>query len=125
MPLSQDLMGFGMNPFLAGSLGNDASTLAATGTTQATAAAILSHNVEVTGASNNTGAILPSAAKIGTPYYVHDVGGTQSKIYCPVGHTLNGTANGGATFSANGTLIFIQSSRTKWRVTGTATATVA
>lgn len=125
MPQSQDLMGFGMDPFSSGLLGNDPQALAGTGTTQGTAAAILSHLVEVTGASSNTGAILPASAHIGTPFYVASVGGTAAKIYVPSTHTLNGTTNGGATFSAAGLLIFIQTSRGKWWVTGTATATVA
>ena len=79
----------------------------------------------VTAAGGATGAILPDGL-VGTPHYVISVSGTAAKIYCPVGHTLNGTSNGGATFSAaTGMLIFIQSSKGVWFCTGTATATVA
>lgn len=126
MPLSQDLMGVGTPPSVAGMLGNDPVSINGAGTAQSTATAITSHLSLVTGASSNTGAILPSTAKIGTPYYVVSVGGTAAKIYCPSGHTLNATTNGGATFSAaTGFLVFIRVSATAWWVTGTATATVA
>lgn len=126
MPRPGDLMGSGLPPLLAAELGNEISSINGAGTTQATATAILSHMTAVTAASSQTGAILPSGALVGTPYYVISVSGTAAKVYCPSGHTLNGTTNGGATFStATGMLIFIQSSRTVWFCTGTATASVA
>lgn len=125
MPQSQDLMGYSMPYNLAGELGNDSSTLTATGTSQGAAAAIRSHMVEVTAAGGATGVILPSNAKVGTPYYVASVGGTAAVVYCPSGKKLNGVTNGGATFSAAGLLVFIQTSLGNWWVTGTATATVA
>lgn len=103
MSTPEDLMGYGLPPFLAGELGNRPQSINGAGTTQATATAILSegHLVLVTGASSATGCILPSGAKIGTPYYVCSVGGTAAKIYAPVGGTLNGTASStGITFSA-------------------------
>ena len=103
MSTPEDLMGFGMAPFLAGELGNRPQSINGAGTTQATATAILAegHLVLVTGASSATGCILPTSAKIGTPYYVCSVGGTAAKIYAPVGGTLNGVASStGITFSA-------------------------
>lgn len=126
MPRPGDLMGAGMPPLQAAELGNEVLSINGAGTTQATATLITSHMVAVTAASSQTGAILPIGGLIGTPYFVASVSGTAAKIYCPVGHTLNGTSNGGATFStATGLLIFIQTSRTVWFVTGTATASVA
>lgn len=125
MPTSQDLMGFGTPPAAAGLLGNDPSSINGAGTTQATATAIKSTLTSLTGASSQTGAILPSDGKIGTPYYVYDVGSVRGKVYCPVGHTLNGTSNGGCTFSALGVLIFMRISTSAWVVTGTATGSVA
>jgi hypothetical protein len=124
MPTSTDLMGFGAGPLLASLLGNDPQALTATGTTQATAASIRTTNVEVTTASSNTGVILPANAPVGTPFFVHCVSTSNlAVVYCPVGHALQ--AGTKATFSAAGTLIFMQSSVKKWQVTGTATASVA
>src|SRR4051812_23396159 len=125
MPTSQDLMGGGIAPLVASMLGNDPLAISGAGTTQTTATAIRSHLSVVTGTASNTGAILPVDGKIGSPFFVANVGGTAAKIYCPVGHTLNGTSNGGCTFSAVGMLIFIRTSTTAWSVTGTATGTVA
>lgn len=122
------LMGLGMPPALANELGNGVQAVTAAGTAQGTATAIKREPsiVNVTAASSQTGAILPSDAPIGKPYYVNSVGGTAAVIYAPSGQTLNGTSNGGATFSAAvGTLIFIRISVTAWVCTGTATATVA
>jgi hypothetical protein len=117
MPQQTDLMGLGLPNELSASLGNQATALTATGTTQATAATILSHLVEVTATGGNTGVILPAAAKIGTPYFIASVGGTAAKVWPPVGHFLNGTQNAGLTVgAATGTGIFIQTSRTKWWV---------
>ncbi len=125
MPTSNDLMGAGVPPLQASMQGNDPQAINGAGTSQATATPILSHLVTLTGGSSATGAILPAQGKIGTPYYVYDIGSTRGKVYCPVGQTLNGTSNGGCTFSAVGVIIFIQISKGVWVCTGTATGSVA
>ena len=115
MPTSQDLMGASVPPLQAGMQGNDPSTVTTTGTSQATAAAILSHAVTLTTASSQTGAILPSTAKIGTPYYVSCPTATTGVVYAPVGHTLNGSAStSGLSIAQNKTAIFIQISYKVW-----------
>jgi len=125
MPTKEDLMGFGMSPFAADDLGNTPQSLAGAGTTQATAAAIRSSLVLVTSSGGADRAILPSDAKIGSPYFVASLGATASIIYCPVGHTLNGVTNGAATFQATpGMAIFMRTSATAWVVTPTTSATV-
>jgi hypothetical protein len=93
-----------MPPFLAGELGNTVQAVTGAGTAQTTATAIQAEGklVLVTGASSQTGAILPANAKIGTPYYIFSVGGTAAKIWP---NSATGTINGGAggagvTFSA-------------------------
>jgi len=125
MPTKEDLMGFGMSPFAASDLGNTPVSIAGAGTTQATATPIRSSLVLVTAATNQTGAILPSDAKIGTPYFVVSVSGTAAVIYAPVGHTINGVASATAhTFSAAaGMQIFIRVSATAWFSTGITTIT--
>lgn len=126
MPQQTDLVGLGLPAQLAAVLGNQAAAVTAAGTTQATATAIMTHLAIVTAAGGATGAILPSGALVGTPYYVTSLGATAPVIYCPVGHTLNAVSNGGCTFSASpGTLIFMKTGSTTWVVTGTATGTVA
>ena len=115
MPTSDDLLGYGMGPFLAGLLGNPVQSINGAGTTQITATAINTHMAEVTGAGSATGVILPSAAKIGTPYYVASIGATAAKIWPPVGHTLNGSLNTGVTMSAQyATGIFIRMGGNRW-----------
>lgn len=127
MATIQALMGTGVPPLTAGLLGTSVQAVAGAGTAQGTATAILKDSkiVQVTGASSNTGAILPDDAQIGDIFYVSSLASDDAVIYCPVGHTLNGTSNGGCTFSAEGTIIFIRTGLTTWVCTGTATGTVA
>lgn len=115
MPTQSDLVGIGMPPLQAAVLGNSANALTCTGTTQATAAAILTHNVELTAASSQTGAALPSGALVGTPYYAACVSSTSAVIYVPVGHSLSGTGNAGLTIAQNKAAILWQSSLKQWR----------
>ena len=117
MPQASDLMGFGLPPFLAEQLGNTVQSVTGAGTTLATAAKIYSegHLVLVTGASSQTGAVLPAAAKIGTPYYICSVGGTAAKIWPnSASGTINGgSAGAGVTFSAAvASGIFIKTAQT-------------
>lgn len=125
MPTTTQLLGAGFPALPAALLGNDPVALAGAGTTQGAATAIVSHLSIVTATGGNTGVVLPAGASIGSAFYVVSAGGTAAKVYCPVGQTLNGTTNGGCTFSAAGMLIFVRTSTTAWWVTGTATGTVA
>lgn len=120
MPTSENLVGLGMPAQLAAILGNQNSAVTCTGTAQATAAPILTHNIELTAASSQTGAILPSGALIGTPYYAACVSSTAAVIYCPVGATLTGTVNNSLTLTQNQAAILWQSSRNQWRTVKTA-----
>ena len=115
MPMSQDLLGLGLPPNLSASLGNNPSTLTATGTTQATAASILggSHMVEMT-ASGSDGIILPSAAMIGTPYFVYNSSGSTGKVYAPVGHYMNTSLNSSLSVTTLKLAMFIQYKKGYW-----------
>lgn len=107
MPTQTDLMGVGIPPLPAGILGNTPSALTATGTTQAGAAAMLTHLVEMT-ATGADGIILPSGALIGTPYWVFNSSASTGLVYCPVGHTLNTTSNGSLSMATHKGAVFIQ-----------------
>ena len=93
MPQAPDLMGGGLAPQIAGELGNTYQAVTGAGTSQSTAALIYEHLVAVTGASSQTGAKLPSGAKIGTPYFIFSVGSAAAVIYP---NSTTGTINGGS-----------------------------
>ena len=114
MPQSQDLMGFGMQYSLAGELGNDVSSIHGAGTTAGAATPITTHFVLITGASSATGAILPSNAKIGTPYFVVSVGSAAAVIYPPTGGAINSAAASVTMSAAISAGIFIRSSKNQW-----------
>ena len=96
MAQADDLCGFGMPPQLAAALSGNANTLTCTGTTQATAATILSKFTELSPASSQTGAILPNALIAGE-WHVVNQQSTSAVVYVPVGDTLNTTLNGSLT----------------------------
>jgi hypothetical protein len=114
MPQSTDLMGFSMPFDLAGELGNDVSSINGAGTSSTTATPIQSHFVLVTGASSQTGAILPSNAKIGTPYFVVSVGSAAAVIYPPAGGAINSAAASVTMSAAISAGIFIRSAKNQW-----------
>ena len=116
MPQPQDLMGLGIPPELAGELGNLPQSVTAAGTTVGTATAFSQHLALVTAATSQTGVILPSGAKIGTPYYIIGVGTAAPVVYPPTSGTINaGSANAGLTLSgATATAILIRASSTAW-----------
>ncbi len=114
MPTGDDLIGLGMPNMLAATLGNGPSVLTTTGTAQTTAATIKSHNVELTTAGSQTGAILPSTAKIGTLYYISNPTSTSGVVYVPVGHYLNGSQNAGLTVAQNKGAILWQYKASYW-----------
>jgi len=116
MPTPDDLMGFGMAPFVAGELGNRPNTVVCSGTVQSGAAAIIEHLSLINAAnSGSLAAILPSSGKVGTPYFISGGGTSAPRIFCPVGQTLNGTVNGSINFSAsNASGLFIQMTLNNW-----------
>lgn len=114
MPQADDLAGLGVSPLVADALGNTANTLTCAGTTQATAATIKTTNTELSAASNQTGAVLPTTAKIGTPYYFACSSSTSAVVYVPVGHSLAGNINDSATVAQNASLILWQYKSKNW-----------
>lgn len=114
MPQSADLMGYSMPFPLAGELGNDVSSINGAGTTAGAATPIRTHFVLITGASSATGAILPSDAKIGTPYYVVSKGSAAAVIYPPTSGTINSGAASVTMSAAVSAGIFMRASTNQW-----------
>lgn len=114
MPQSTDLVGLGVPAQVALHLGNDAVTLTTTGAAQNTAATITSTNVELSTSGGATGAILPSGALIGTPYFVFTSTATTGVVYPPVGHYLVGALNTGVNVAQNKGAIFWQYKKGYW-----------
>jgi hypothetical protein len=114
MPTAQDLMGLSMPWDLAGELGNDVSSINGAGTTAGAATPITTHFVLVSGASSQTGAILPANAKIGTPYFVVSKGSAAAVIYPPANNTINSGAASVTMSAAVSAGIFIRASTTVW-----------
>lgn len=114
MPQPQDLMGFGMPFDLAGELGNDPQVITATGTTAGTAAKIQSHLALVNAQSNQTGVILPSTAKYGTPYFVFGTGAQAPVVYPHTGGAINSAAASVTLSAAISGAIFMRTSVNQW-----------
>lgn len=115
MTTAVDLMAFGMGGELSRRLGQTPTTLVTTGTTQATAALVLSRLVTLTTAGSQTGAIVQAASAIGTEYIFSNPTATSAIVYAPVGHTLNGGASTtGLTLAQNKCCRLIQMSKGVW-----------
>ena len=116
MPTPSDLMGYGMAPFLAGELGNVGQVVTAAGTSVGTATQAYAegHILLVNGQSSQTGVILPTNAKIGTPYYVVGTGANAPVVYAVSPVVINNAAASVTLSGATATGIFIRTSSTQW-----------
>jgi hypothetical protein len=101
MPTSDDLTGLGMSPILAAAVGNNFSSLGCLGTTQGTAAKILTKNVELVPSSSQTGAVLQATVHVGSPVFMFNAQSTGAVIYVPTSDRLNGTTDGTFTLAQN------------------------
>ena len=111
-----DLMGLGMPGPLAGRLGNTPTALTTTGTDSAHAAAIINHVTMLTTAGSQTGAILPTSASLGAPFYVTNLTSTGAVIYPPSGCTFNTSASTSYSMAQYNTATFIRTSSTVFAV---------
>lgn len=116
MPQADALMGLGLPPDLAASLGNTVQAITCKGTSSGTAAQILegARLVLLTGASSNTGAILPAGTGIGTPWYIFGVGTVAPVIYIPSGQSINNAASSLTLSAAIAGTVLIKTSSTQW-----------
>jgi hypothetical protein len=116
MPTQDDLAGLGMPTPLATVLGNQPSNLTCTGTSQTTAATMLTRNLILNAQTSQTGAILQNNSKVGSPWWVANgtLSTTSAVVYAPVGNTLNGVLNNSVTIAQNGFVIIFQSALKTW-----------
>ena len=115
-----DLMGLGMPAALAARLGNTPTPLTTTGTSSTTAANITNKVTVLTTASSQTGAILPSAASLGSVFYVTNPTSTGGVIYPPTGNTFNTSASTSYAMAQYNSAIFVRLTSTTWMVVASA-----
>lgn len=95
MALAVDLVGLGLNPELAASLGqSDLTAVTAAGTSAATAKALAVSQSQVTSAPGATGVILPGTASLTRLFFVRNLAASTAalNIYPPTGGSINGAA---------------------------------
>lgn len=114
MATAEALIGLGFSAQAADLLGANPSTLTTTGTSQGTAAKILTRLVELSTASSQTGAILPAGYSVGVPFTVFTSASTTGVVYAPSGEYLNGTQNGSLSIAQNKAAIFVQYKKGYW-----------
>lgn len=114
MASANELMGLGTPPQLAALTGANPQTVTCAGTAQGTATAILSKCAELSAASSQTGAILPSDGPLYQPFFVFTSSSTSAVVYAPSGHTLNGSSNGSLTVAQNKAATFWQYKKGFW-----------
>ena len=116
MSRKQQVMGTGNSPAAANMIvGSTASTLTATGSTQADALQLSADINEVTTVASSTGAILPANCNIGDQIYVYSIGAQTLTVYPPVGETINAIAAGsGFSVATAKTATFTKVNNTRW-----------
>lgn len=115
MPTSDALMGVGMPAQQSILLGMNPSNLTTTGTTQGTAAKVLTRNVKLVTAGSQTGAVIPSGYGVGQVFYFFNSTATTGIVYAPVGDTLNGAASTtGQNVAQNKMAIMYQYAKGAW-----------
>lgn len=112
MATPSDLMGVGMPAPLASLVGAQATAVTCAGTTSGTATAIKTKLAQLTAASSQTGAILPSTALVNDEFWVNTVSSTSAVVYPPSGATINGASS--LTVAQNKTAVFKKYSATIW-----------
>lgn len=98
MALQTNLVGLGMPAELATLLGNNTSTVAGVGTSQAGAANLTSSMANLTTGSGQTAFIFRSTASITRLYFLCNTSATTALLYPAVGGTIQGSAQD-ASFS--------------------------
>lgn len=114
MASSTALCGLGVPPQLADVIGFEPSVLTTIGTAQVGAAVIKSQNVELTTAGGATAAVLPGDRPVGTLFLVTNPTATTGLVFCPVGDTMNGSANGSVSVAQNKAVMVYQYKKGKW-----------
>ncbi len=109
-----DLMGLGFPGPLANRLGNTPSAVTCAGTT-AGAATTLQNKVNVlTAAGGATGAILPTAASLGSVWFITNPSATTAVLYPSTGTTFNTSASTSLSIAQYNSVIAVRTSSTTW-----------
>src|SRR5712671_2923019 len=87
------LMGLGLPGELADIIGADYFLGAGIGTAQVGARPIVGDNAELTATSGQTDFVLPISQALVEAVFVFNSSATTARVWVPVGHTLNGSAN--------------------------------
>lgn len=114
MSTVQDLMGLGMPPLLASRLGANVGALTCTGTSATTAATLSARITNLTAASSQTGAILPTGASLGTYMVVSNTSSTTAIVYPPTSAAFNLSSGTSISVAQYKTVIFYKYSETLW-----------
>lgn len=95
MPIctQDDATGYGFSPHQATLIAANPTVLTTKGTSQTTAATLISRNTELSTAASQTGAIPPSTSLVMAPYFLNNQQATTAIFYVPVGHYLNSVQN--------------------------------
>lgn len=111
---SRNLVGLGVPPQVAETLGGTPATIAGTGTTQAAAAAINTKSAILNAQSSNTAFYLPTATAatiaartLFAPYYLNygTISAASPIVFVGVGGTMNGVLNGSVTLASGQAMI--------------------
>lgn len=116
MATADALLGLGLPSSLAGALGNQIQAVTCAGTSSGTATAINdgARVVLLTGASSQTGAILPTNAGVGDVWYIFGVGSAAPVIYMPGSQKINSNATSLTLSAAVSGAVLVKTSSTQW-----------
>ena len=116
MPVATEdaLTGLGVPAQLATLMGAQPKVVVGTGTSQTTAATLVSRGAEVTAAASQTGVIPTTDAPIMTPYALTNSSSTTAVVYVPVGHYLNSSQNASVNLAQNKALYLWQYKAKYW-----------
>ena len=125
MAFGNEIMGAGFSAGQATAMGGSSGSLAATGSTQANAAAVVSSLTIVTAADGTKGVILP-AAQPGESCVLFNNAGSTLKVYPPSGSAISvagtgvGSANAAFSQLTYKCTLYVCQSATQWLAITTA-----
>jgi len=116
MPIATEdsLTGLGVPTQLATLMGAQPKVVAGAGTSQTTAATLVSRGAEVTASASQTGVIPASDAPIMTPFALTNSTSTTAVVYVPVGHYLNSSQNASVNLAQNKAIYLWQYKSKYW-----------
>lgn len=116
MPMinSDDGIGFGFSSMQSSLIGAEPKVITGVGTTQTSAATVISRGAELSPAASNTAFVLPSTAKTFNPFMLTNQQSTTALVFVPAGHNLNSVANASVSIAQYATVIIWQYKPKNW-----------